>query len=254
MLPKFTHLFTALPSPPIQFIDKLKKVIFAFIWGGKVDRIKRSSLYKKYFEGGLAMTEKESYIEALKVTWVRRQIVSDHVWTALFDEEISAGNFLWKRNARSLTNFVRTVRNIFWKETILAYAKFTEAIPIHIEDGGRCSLWYSNDTKFKDKEIVCWKNKGIHNVNDILTDNVFLTLQEFKERYNVNVTYLDLQGIIRSLSKHFDMRRSRIERHSEPIIHPFLSSVLEKKKGAKQFYDRLIRKKYRRSHNTWERR
>ena len=105
------------------------------------------------------MIEMESYIEALKVTWVRRQIVSDHVWTALFDEEISAGNFLWNRNARSLTNIVDTVRNNFWKETILAYAKFLESIPIDIEDGGRCSLWYLSETKFKDKEIVRWKKQ-----------------------------------------------------------------------------------------------
>ena len=47
LLPKFTQLFMALPSPPSQIIDRLKQILFGFIWGGKIDRIKRSSMYRK---------------------------------------------------------------------------------------------------------------------------------------------------------------------------------------------------------------
>ena len=68
LLPKLTHLFTALPTPPVQYMNKLRQLLFSFIWGGKTDRIKRNSLYKACNEGGLAMIEIESYIAALKIT------------------------------------------------------------------------------------------------------------------------------------------------------------------------------------------
>ena len=84
LLLKFTHLFTALPAPPKRFIDELKRVMFNFVWGEKTDRIKRGSMYKKYNEGGLAMIEIETYIAALKITWVRRYLISSQVWAALF--------------------------------------------------------------------------------------------------------------------------------------------------------------------------
>ena len=200
----------------------------------------------------LGMIEIESYIAALKITWVRRHLTSDHIWTTLFDREISSGRFLWNRNSQSLTKFARTVGNTFWKETILAFANFTSALTIDEMDGGRCSLWYSNETKFKDEEIVQWKNRGLHNVNDVLKEpGVFLTLRELKERYGVTATPLDLQGITQSLSKHFGTQ-VRLKKHPEPVIHPFLSSVLEKKRGAKQFYQILIDSKYRGSKNIWE--
>ena len=69
--------------------------MFSFIWGGKTDRIKRSSVCKKYTAGGLAMVDIEAYIAALKATWIRRLLTSNHVWTSLFDTEIGQAVFFF---------------------------------------------------------------------------------------------------------------------------------------------------------------
>ena len=254
LLPKLTHLFTALPAPPKKYIDKLKQKMFNFLWGGKVDRLRRSSMVKKYSEGGQAMIDIESYIAALKITWVRRHLMSDHVWTLLFDSVIAKGVFLWNRNAKSLINFAMTTRNSFWKETVLAFAKLTTTIMIDQTNGGRCALWFSNETKFKESEIVQWKNAGLHNINDLLDETGrFLTFNEFKAKFEVKAIPLDLLGLTQSLSKEV-FAQSNNKKHPEPIIHPYVSFVLKSRRGAKQFYDQLNSEQYKQSFNKWERR
>ena len=41
---------------------------------------------KPYLEGGLEMIHVDAYEDALKATWVRRAIKSNHSWTSLFQE------------------------------------------------------------------------------------------------------------------------------------------------------------------------
>ena len=94
LLPKLTNVFVALPKPRPDFMKRLKSIMFNFIWGAKVDRLQRISICKPYLKGGLVMLEVDSYIEALKATWIRREIKSKHSWTLLFQEYVSRGRFL----------------------------------------------------------------------------------------------------------------------------------------------------------------
>ena len=193
------------------------------------------------------MTEIESYNAALRITWARRQLITDHVWTALFDSDIAKGNFLWNRNARFLMKFAKTITNSFWKETIMAFAKLTLAIEIDKFDVGRCSLWYSNETKFKEEELAQWKNAGLYNINDIMKETGrVLTFSEFKEKFGVKAIPLDLIGLVRSFPKNL------IVKQPEPIIHPYVSCILQRRRGAKHLYQKLIDDKYKQSHNIWE--
>ena len=104
-------------------MKKLKTVRFHFLWGGKGDRLKRLSIFKPYNEGGLAMVELDTYVEALKATWVRRELKSDHSWTALFQVVIAKGRCLWEMNGRSLAQLSKEVSNLFWAEVLKAYAR-----------------------------------------------------------------------------------------------------------------------------------
>ena len=41
VLPIFIHLFSALPNPSAKVEAELNRTLFKFVWGGKVERIKR---------------------------------------------------------------------------------------------------------------------------------------------------------------------------------------------------------------------
>ena len=73
---KFIHLFTALPNPPEQFVKQLEKLFYKFLWNSGPDRISRNVIIQDVKEGGLRMIKINKFIESLKVTWLRRILIS----------------------------------------------------------------------------------------------------------------------------------------------------------------------------------
>ena len=66
--PKLIYLFTVLPDPTKQIINKLNSEIFSFIWDSKPDKIQRTRLYQDYKKGGLRLINLEHFIYSLKAS------------------------------------------------------------------------------------------------------------------------------------------------------------------------------------------
>jgi hypothetical protein len=71
-LPILVQCFTVLPHPPDHIIKSLQNIFYTFIWNGKTDKIKRSTLICDYSNGGLKMPHIQSFIHALKVSWIKK--------------------------------------------------------------------------------------------------------------------------------------------------------------------------------------
>ena len=94
MIGKITIL-KALVFPNITFIasnsiiskehlQEFKNLVYNFLWNGKTDRVKRSTISKKYNEGGLNMTDIETYIKYLRIKWILKLIENkEDNWTIL---------------------------------------------------------------------------------------------------------------------------------------------------------------------------
>ena len=63
---------TILPTPSKEFIKRVEKELFGFVWRKKPDKIKRKIMYNTYEHGGLKMTDYESFCNALKISWIKR--------------------------------------------------------------------------------------------------------------------------------------------------------------------------------------
>ena len=252
MLPKLTHILVSLPKPPNSFFKRLKTMMFHFIWGGKVDRLQRLSVCKPYIEGGLAMVELDTYVDALKATWVRREIQPTHSWTSLFQDTVSDGKFIWEMNGDSLANLAKKISNPFWAEVLRAFANVSRGIDIDVADMSRCSLWYSDKTKHKTTCIDAWRRKGLCYLSDIVDDEgQILSFQNVKQIYQIGGSYLDYTGLVRSLPREWKSVPRKV-RADYPIIHPQVEFVLSKEKGAKYLYDVILHMKTKSFGNTWE--
>ena len=184
LLPKLTYVLCSLSSPPVSFMKKLKAVLFHFIWGGKVDRLKRLSICKPYTEGGLAMIEVNAYVEALKAAWVRRELKSCHSWTSLFQVIVAKGKCLWEMNKRSLFQLSKQVFNLFWAEVLTAYARLVGMIEVDICNMNRYGLWHSDMTKYKNDCNRGWWKKGLRYLSDIIDiHGRILTFEQIKQKY-----------------------------------------------------------------------
>ena len=252
LLPKLTHVLTSLPNPPLDFIKRLKTEMFHFIWGGKVDRLRRLSICKPYFKGGLAMVEIDTYIDALKATWIRREIKSNHSWISLFQHSIAKDRYFWEMNSSSLTQFSNRISNLFWVDVFRAFASLSNAIEINVYDMNRCGLWFSDMTRYKNTSNKAWLRKGMKYVSDIVDDRgEMLSFQEAKQKFGIRGSFLDFVGLTRSLPDSFRSATKKV-RAEYPIIHPQIEIVLRKEKGAKYLYDIMINKKTKSLKNTWE--
>ena len=71
-LPKLIFALSSLLNPPKSTIDRIEKIMYSFIWDGKQDKIKRSTLIQNYEKGGIKMINIEKFIMSLKVTWIKK--------------------------------------------------------------------------------------------------------------------------------------------------------------------------------------
>ena len=74
ILSKIIHLRMLLPNPPDNFVNELQKTVFQFVWNRKQDWIAIRSIAK----GGLGIPNIKTYINALKLIWIRKIKTSEH--------------------------------------------------------------------------------------------------------------------------------------------------------------------------------
>jgi hypothetical protein len=80
----FLHLFISLPKPSVQWIKQLEKALYKFIWGDKIDKISRKTLQLDFESSGNRMTNIDTFIKSLKLTWIRRIFTTNSNWINIF--------------------------------------------------------------------------------------------------------------------------------------------------------------------------
>lgn len=102
LVSKITHLFISLPNPSNNILNELDTLFFNYIWYSKTDRISRKSIIQDYHNGGLRMIHVKTFIKSLKLTWIRRLLLSDSGWNKLIfdimpDILLSLAPLLWRK-------------------------------------------------------------------------------------------------------------------------------------------------------------
>ena len=70
-LSKLIYLFINIPDPSPEFLKEVE-LLLRFLWGGKINKIKRTTICKGYEDGGLKMVDIYSFLTTLKISWLRR--------------------------------------------------------------------------------------------------------------------------------------------------------------------------------------
>ena len=75
-LSKLLYVASLLPMPNEEYIKKINKLIYNFIWNSR-DRIRRNVLISPIEYGGIGIVDVETKLKALKASWVSRIINTD---------------------------------------------------------------------------------------------------------------------------------------------------------------------------------
>ena len=94
ILSKIIHLWMLLPNPPDNLVNELQKTVFQFVWNRKQDRISRKIAVKSIAKGGPGIPNIKTYINALKLIWIRKLKTSEHKWESILKSILSGKVYL----------------------------------------------------------------------------------------------------------------------------------------------------------------
>lgn len=173
-LPKLIHLFSSLPSPLLNIIRELELMCLNFVWGGKVDKVKRNVLINDLNKGGAKMPHIDSIIKSNLIAWVHRSIKNTNSqWKRLFDNILSqyGGTFMWEYHPQGLENISNNIHNNFWKDVLTFWGGIIQhTTPTVTEDFLSKPLWYNPFIKINKKFFFgwSWHKAGIKCINDLI--------------------------------------------------------------------------------------
>ena len=241
LLSKLVHLWMLLPDPPDNIINSIQTLCFRFVWQDKQDRISRKTVVQSVKNGGLNVPDIRSFIQALKITWIRKFITTGHKWKVIANKVNPHLNKI-NQYGHNFT-FVGNASNVFWRDTFKAYAKFCSCVePKSIIEIMSEPLFYNDKFKIDNKYIVSKSliGKGVYLVSHFFKENGdFFTLCEFNVKNNTNVNFLTFNSYkmcIKSYIRHFDFT---ITSNSADTVSGALKVLYSVPRGSQVFYEIL---------------
>lgn len=259
-LSKISYLILALPNPSVDIVRRLQEMFFNFLWNGAKDRIKRNIVTQEYNWGGLRMIDVQTFINALKLSWIRRLISSGKKYLHIIEEtypffknlEVFGSDYLMQRLSR--------INNLFWRDTMQCFRNFARQIkPKDWYQFLQVSIWFNPDIRVGGRSIFykSWFEKGIRYINDLFDNyGCLLPLRVFRDTYNIQVMFLEYEGLLKAVRDYlaqFYFKHLDINLYN-PVCPLTLSLIMSQKKGCRKLYDILIRRESLPvSANKWQR-
>ena len=115
IMPKFVYLVQSV-KVPTQIIKTINTLIYKFLWHGKREKIKRTTLIGQTLLGGIDMVDTESFFRSLKIKFIKSLINDEEAnWKLLAEYflNVFGNNFLiFYMNLGSLKN-IKNLDNLF---------------------------------------------------------------------------------------------------------------------------------------------
>ena len=220
LLSKLVHIFMALPNPSQLYIKKIEQLLYGFIWNNKPDRIKRMKIIQKLEFDGLKMIHLTSFIESLKLSWLKRLASSAAIWTTAAKLAQLDPMKLLTFSTAQLNVIQKSIKNGFWREVVNSLIQFNQLVHLDPEDIIREHLWFSDHTKFRKSIVRHWDNRGLRFIGDLFNtaNGNILTREEIKTQYRISMTFLCYESLIRSLPQNVrNATRLTFERPNIPF-------------------------------------
>lgn len=182
MLPVITHLLLSLPNPDAKTMQDINNMFYDFLWHGRT-KIKQTVIIKQYFEGGLRMINLYAFVDALKITWIRRVLQKENNWQLIMKNEVSVEK-LFNCGSEYIKEVLPKIKNMFWKDVFKALLKLENILDsdMNEEKGQEIPIFHNKYLYIDGKSFFykTWFKKGIRFVSDLINENgMFYDWQTF---------------------------------------------------------------------------
>ena len=163
-------------------------------------------LAQKIEKGGLKMTHIDTYLQTLRLSWIKRLENYTDGWQNLFYKNlnIESNEPVWDLDKKSLSKLEQKISNPFWKSVIIAWKKVVE---IKSEEDANellhTPIW--NTFFMKNNNLNTLKRalikQGCVYIKDIINEESknFLSYNQFAIKFKVKLTTLDFMALIKSI-------------------------------------------------------
>ena len=240
IIPKFNHLFLSLPNPDEKILKSLEKIFFNFIWNKSNDKIKRATMMQPYDMGGLNMTKISTFIDSLKISWVRRLITKKNSWAVFINNELKQLKMNILIVGPQVLDSLNKVCNPFWRDVFKAWSKYvTRSLESYEnEDIIHQPIWYNPFLNFKFKQN--WYDHGLRTLTDVIDENGQLyTFEKLKLIYEITGTFIEYNAFVKSLPRMWkeSLKNQVIKKCPLPIQPKWVAFLLKYKKGCRHTYN-----------------
>ena len=188
-----------------EFLKNIQNIIHQYIWKDKPPKIKQQTIIANREQGGANMTHIESYINAQKLSWIRRLLVSENQVIRKRLESL-LGDINLKHYVHFNMTSIDIPQNIpaFYKQILSIW--FENKQTINQQDNIlKQTIWFNNNIKVGSKMLwnKKWYKKGIIFIEDLIDGRKsFYTLDEFNKKYDLNENFLTYASIMNAI-RHF---------------------------------------------------
>ena len=257
-LPKLVHLFTSLPNPPADILQRIQGLCFRFLWKN-TEKIKRTILYNNYDEGGLKVPNIELFCQTLKISWMKHLFSDLYItdWKTLLYSNIEkfGGNYVWMATDEN-PSFKKSL-NPFWTDVFNSWRKLANSD--HQPDYLLQPLFYNKNIKIGGRSVFWrgWYESGINTLQDIITDNgEFHSWETIKERVGNSAHFLQYAALKRALPLTWKQAIKDRPLQLREQTHPTIMKIKKSEKPSKLAYKLISESKKTKptiNENKWER-
>ncbi len=253
-LPKLVHLFTSLPNPPEHFFKKIEAEVFRFIWNGKTEKIKRTTVYNCFEYGGFRLPNIKHFCMAQKLIWIKKMLDDNNnaKWKTLFllNIENLGSNYIWL--SRDKNAIFKKHLNEFWQDVYDAWATLTN--PNIENDPRKQPLFHNSLIKINHQSIFYkeWYLSGVLFVNDVIDQNGdFLKWEAFSNKYNIRNQPFRYMAVIHAIPRNWKKRIKELGNNLNQVVYEPIQRIKNIKKPSRYFYTQNLEKITTKPYNSW---
>lgn len=224
--------------------SQISDLLYEFVWNSRTHRVKRDVLVKDIYQGGLKMLDINSFIPALKSTWIRRIFQREKKWSNIVLSDVQRNKF-FSCGTGYVKEICEKTNNLFWKDVFRAWEMIIKTEKRSDWEYFLSSpIWLNDNIKIGNKCVFNqhWFDHGIRFINDILNDDgSFMSFEQLQQCFNIDTNflyYLSVITAVRAAGKCYEKFSNRL---SSPFIPSHVQIFLKKYKGSQDMYRVLIK-------------